>query len=97
MNKDLDQNNQIVQDLLGAINSQRLYSDKHPQTILLVERLMSNLSKIFQTEDKLFVGIFNDNILINQKPVVGIGKVCQSLIKTLNRVNIDEICKKFRS
>lgn len=91
MNKDLDQNNQIVQDLLGTINSQRLYSDKHPQTILLVERLMSNLSKFFQTEEKLFISVFNDNILINQKPLVGIGKVCQSLIKALNKVDIDEI------
>lgn len=91
MNKDLDQNNQIVQDLLGAINSQRLYSDKHPQTLLLVERLISNLSELFQTQEKLYIGVFNDNILINQKPIVGIGKVCQSLIKALNKVDIDEI------
>lgn len=91
MNNDFDKNNQIVQDLLGAINSQRLYSDKHLQTILLIERLMSNLSRVFESEDKLFIGIFNDNILINQKPLVGIGKVSQSLIKALNRVDIDEI------
>lgn len=91
MNRDLDQYNQILQNLLGAINSQKLYSDKHPQTFLFVERLMSDLSKLFKTEEKLFIGVFNDNILINQKPVVGIGKVCQSLTKALNKVDIDEI------
>lgn len=87
----LDRNNQILQDLLGAINSQNLYPDEHPQTLLSIERVMANLSEAFLTEDEVVIGLFNDNILINQKPVIGIGKVCDSLIRALNKVGIDQI------
>ncbi len=91
MEKELDRNDQILLDLLGAINSQRLYYDKHPQVLLFIERLISNLSEIFQTEEKLFIGVFNDSILVNKKPIISIGKVCDSLIKALNQVEIDQI------
>lgn len=91
MNTDLDRNNQILQNFLGAINSLKLYSDEHPQAILFVERVMANLSEILQTEEKLLISVFNENILVNQKPVIGIGKLCQSLIRVLNQVDIDQI------
>lgn len=91
MIEDLDRKDQILLDLLGAINSQRLYYDKHPQVLLFIKRVMSNLSEIFQTEEKLFIGVFNDSILVNKKPIISIGKVCDSLIKVLIQVDIDQI------
>ncbi|MDY0235288.1 MAG: HD domain-containing protein [Gudongella sp.] len=91
MSTSLDKNDQILLALLGAINSIKLYSDKHPQAILYVERVVTILSEIFQTEEELNIGVFNEIILVNQKPVIGIGKVSQSLTKALNQVDIDQI------
>lgn len=86
-----DRNDHILPDLLGAINSIKLYSHKHPQARSSVERVMDRLDQVFKTEDKLLIGVFNDSILVNQKPVVGIGRVSESMIRMLNEVDIDQI------
>lgn len=86
-----DRNDHILPDLLGAINSIRLYSHKHPQARTSVDRVMERLDQVFQTEDKLAIGVFNDNMLVNRKPVVGVGKVSESMVKVLKEVGIDQI------
>lgn len=86
-----DRKNQILHDLLGAINSIRLYSDGHPQVELLVDRLMERLYEVFQTEDRLHVGVFNDSMLVEQKPVVGMGKVSKCMARVLNEAGVDQI------
>lgn len=86
-----DRKNQILQDLLGVINSIRLYSEDHPQVEFLVNQLMERLYEVFQTEDRLHVGVFNDNMLVEQKPVVGMGKVSKCMARVLNEADIDQI------
>jgi putative nucleotidyltransferase with HDIG domain len=86
-----DRNDHIIPDLLGTINSIKLYSHKHPQTRMSTNQVMDRLEEIFQTEDRLLLGVFNDNMLVNQKPVVGIGRVAESMAKVLDEVGIDQL------
>lgn len=81
----------ILPDLLGAINAVKLYSYDHPQTLSFVENAMERFKSIFQSEDKLIIGVFNDSILLNQRPVVRMVKVSDSMIKLLNDAGIDQI------
>ena len=91
METNSDINLNILPDLLGAINAVKLYSYDHPQTLTFVENAMERFKSIFQTEDKLIIGVFNESILLNQKPVVGMGKVSDSMIKLLNDAEIDQM------
>lgn len=86
-----DRNDNILPDLLGAINSIKLYSHEHPQARLFVEQAMVRLAKIFEREDKLLIGVFNDNMLVNQRPIVGVEKVSESMVRLLREVGIDQI------
>ncbi len=86
-----DRNDHILPDLLGAINSIKLYSHNHPQAISSVEQVMDRLGEVLEAEDRLIVGVYNDNMLVNQKPVVGIGRVSESMVRVLNEVGIDQI------
>src|SRR5690554_2546657 len=91
METNSDINLNILPDLLGAINAVKLYSYDHPQTLTFVENAMERFKSIFQTEDKLIIGVFNESILLNQRPVVGMGKVSDSMIKLLNDAEIDQM------
>ena len=91
MNTSPDRNNHILPDLLGAINSTRLYSNNHPQAKLFIGHLIDRLTDIFITEEKLLVGVFNDSMLVNQKPAVGVGKVSDSMVRLMNEAGIDQI------
>ena len=91
METNSDINLNILPDLLGAINAVKLYSYDHPQTLTFVENAMERFKSIFQTEDKLIIGVFNESILLNQRPVVGMGKLSDSMIKLLNDAEIDQM------
>jgi len=86
-----DRNNNILPDLLGAINAIKLYSYKHPQVGLFIGKVMEGFANIFETDNKLIIGVFNDSLLVNQKPVVGMVKVSESMVRLLNEVSVDQI------
>lgn len=86
-----DRVDNILTELLGAINSIKLYSYNHPQAKLAIEQLMESLFENFNNEDKVLIGFLNENILINQKPAIGVGRATESLIKLLKDAGIDQI------
>ncbi len=91
MNTSLDRKDHILPDLLGAINSIRLYSHNHPQARSSVVQLMDRINQVLGAEDRLIVGVFNENMLVDQKPVVGNGRVSEAMVRVLREVNIDQI------
>lgn len=86
-----DRVDNILTELLGAINSIRLYSYKHPQAKSAIEQLMKSLVENFKNEDRVLIGFFNENILVNQKPAIGVGRAAESLIKLLKDASVDQI------
>ena len=51
-----DRVDNILTELLGAINSIKLYSYSHPQARLAIEQLMKSLNENFNNEDKYITG-----------------------------------------